>query len=191
MQPTEALMKDHRVIERLCRVLNGAASCLDSGGSIAPQVFERSLRFIREFADSYHHGREEDLLFPAMEAHGVPRNGGPTGVMIMDHQQGRESVRGLAEALKRWAGGDASAKVDVARHARAYSQLLLEHIPKEDNILYPIADSVLEPEEQDALAIKFQAVERDRIGDRYQEYVKLVEELEAEVGPSLHAARAR
>ncbi|MBI2919214.1 MAG: hemerythrin domain-containing protein [Chloroflexi bacterium] len=191
MLPTEVLMKDHRVIERLCRVLNAAAARLDTGDDADPQVFERSLRFIREFADSYHHGREEDLLFPALEAHGVPREGGPTGVMVLDHNQGRASVQAMAQALQRWATGDASARAEVARHARAYSQLLLEHIPKEDNILYPIADSVLEPEEQQALLKKFQAVETQRIGDRYQEYVKLVEELEAQVGPALRAPRSR
>lgn len=184
-------MKDHRVIERLCRVLNAAAARLETGDPVNPQVFERSLRFIREFADSYHHGREEDLLFPALEAHGVPRDGGPTGVMVLEHNQGRSSVQAMAEALKRWAAGDNSARAEVARHARAYSQLLLEHIPKEDNILYPIADGVLEPDEQQALLKKFEAVETQRIGNRYQEYVKLVEELEVQVGPAVRTGGAR
>lgn len=190
MLPTENLMQDHRVIERICRVLNAAASHLEAEGNVEPRVFEDSIRFVREFADSYHHGKEEELLFPALEAHGLPREGGPTGIMRLDHNQGRDSVRGMAEALQRWVAGDDSARSGLARHARNYSQLLLEHIPKEDNILYPIADGMLERDEQQALASKFQSVEAEKLGQgKYQDYVNLAGALEAKVSAQTPAGR--
>jgi len=181
--PTEDLKQDHRVIERVCRVLATAASRLEAGGQVSPEVFELALRFIREFADAYHHGKEEALLFPALEARGVPREGGPTGVMLIEHDQGRGFVRGMAEALEQWRAGRDAARAELARHARGYSQLLGEHIPKEDDILYPMADGVLELGEQRELMEKFQAVDGERLGEAgRQPYLELVERLETELG---------
>src|SRR3972149_3274026 len=156
--PTEALKEDHRVIEGLCRVLGHAAQRLDQGQAVPPAVFREALDFIRNFADRCHHGKEEDCLFPALEQHGIPRHGGPVGVMLGEHEEGRAFVRGMAPAL--------------ARTARAYASLLTNHIPKEDTILYPMGEGVLSPQAKAQLLERFEAVERERLGPgKHQEYI--------------------
>ena len=135
---TETLKEEHRLIERLLRVLAQAASKVERGEEVSPTDFARALDFIRNFADRCHHGKEEDCLFPALEAHGLPRHAGPVGVMLAEHEEGRGYVRGLAQALEQWQKGDKSASRAVAKNARGYAALLANHIPKEDNILYPI-----------------------------------------------------
>lgn len=180
---TGSLKEEHEVIERILRILNVACDKLERGEDVSPEIFKKAIDFIRTFADRCHGGKEEDCLFPMVEARGVPRQGGPTGVMLMEHDQGRGFVRGFAEAVEKYEKGDKSAKEAIIQNARGYSSLLSQHIPKENDILYPLADKMLGPAQQKELLEKFEKIENERIGvGKHHEYLHLVMELEKELG---------
>jgi len=179
LEPTEELKHEHRVIERVLRILEKASRRLEAGDSVPPEVFGKSIDFIRNFADKCHHGKEQDTLFPVLVEHGIPKEGGPIGVMLAEHDEGRAYVRGMAEALSKHRAGDVGAAADIAHNARGYAQLLEQHIQKEDNVLYPMAERVLSEEEKVELADKFEQVEREVMGEgKHEEYLRLVEGLE-------------
>ena len=181
LSATETLKEEHRLIERLLRVLAQAAGKVEKGEEVSPTVFARALDFIRNFADRCHHGKEEDCLFPALEAHGLPRHAGPVAVMLSEHEEGRQYVQGMAQALEQWQKGDKSASRAVARNARGYAALLANHIPKEDNILYPMGENILPEAVKKGLLEAYEGVEK-RLGEgKHHEYVRLVEELEKEL----------
>ncbi|MCL4370679.1 MAG: hemerythrin domain-containing protein [Chloroflexi bacterium] len=178
--PTEILMHEHRVIEKAIEVMREMVGILQSGKELPPMLLEETVDFIRNFADACHHAKEEGVLFMAMEARGLPRQGGPTGVMLLEHEQGRAFVRGLAEAVSRYKAGDASAKQTIIENATGYADLLTQHIQKEDTVLYPMADRILGPAEHHELIKRFEAVEAERPG-AHEKYHALVHELETEV----------
>jgi hemerythrin-like domain-containing protein len=99
---------------------------------------DQLIEFFIVFVDKCHHGKEEELLFPALEAIGVQRDGGPIGVMLAEHQQGREYVQKMNEAFSQYNEGDRAAATKLAKNARAYIALLRQHIDKENNVLFPI-----------------------------------------------------
>src|SRR3972149_9067192 len=105
MFSTENLQQEHRVIERVLHSLETAAKKLEEGKSVSPDTFDKFVDFIRNFADSCHHGKEEENLFPVLEKFGVPKEG-PIGVMLLEHDQGRSFVKGLSEAVGKYAGGE-------------------------------------------------------------------------------------
>ncbi len=179
---TEILKEEHKVIKRMLTILNVASEKLEKGEEVSPSVFKKAIDFIRIFADSCHHGKEEETLFPFIEQRGIPREGGPTGVMRMEHEQGRNFVKALASAVTKYEQGDENAKAAIIENARGYTELLAQHIPKEDDILYPLADRVLSSSEQKELSEKFESIEKERIGEgKHHEYVHLVEELEEQL----------
>jgi len=113
----------------------------------------------------------------------MPRNDGPVGVMMEEHDQGRAYVRGMDEAAKQLASGNRIAAKRAAHNARGYALLLQPHIQKEDNILYEMADQALSRTEQTELSQKFAMIETERLGkQKRQKYIRLVEELEKELG---------
>ena len=180
-RPTESLMEDHRIIERMIRVLDTVAERLNRHEEVPPDVVRRIIDFIRTFADRCHHGKEEDLLYPLAEERGIPRDGGPIGAMLDEHDAGRSYTRGMADALPRYAAGDDGGRAMLHQNAWEYSNLLSQHILKEDNILYPMIDNVLTEEDQADMTAKFEAVELERMGGtRRREYIEMVEALEAE-----------
>jgi hemerythrin-like domain-containing protein len=179
MKATEDLKSDHRGIERMLVIAEKAAQGLNAGKNIPPQVFTDAVDFLRNFADKCHHGKEETELFPAMEKAGIPRQGGPIAVMLADHDQGRAYIRAMADTSARYAAGDATAKAPLAAAVTGYVQLLRGHISKEDNILFPMADSVLPKAEQARLATAFDAIEANVMGPGVHEhYHALLDALE-------------
>jgi hemerythrin-like domain-containing protein len=85
MKPTEILSSEHRVIEQVLGCLEKIIEQARQNGRLERQPAEDAIAFFRNFADRCHHGKEEAHLFPALEAQGFPRQGGPTGVMLHEH----------------------------------------------------------------------------------------------------------
>ena len=179
MKPAiEELMDDHQVILRMLRALSGMCLRLGEGKKVVAADLDAALDFIKTFADFCHHGKEEDLLFPAMEEAGFPREGGPIAVMLSEHEQGRAHVRAFSAALERVRLGESAALNGVARSAMAYVSLLSGHIAKEDDILYPMALEAIPEARWKALKTEFDRVERERMGPRRRAgYVELVDRL--------------
>jgi len=165
--PILRLVQEHSFILRLlARIPDLIAELERDWEQAAPQV-ERILDFIRNYADRYHHAKEEDLLFAFFD-----RDSDILRVMCQDHAEGREHVREAAEGL---ASGDGER---VGIHLRAYRELLTGHIQREDTILYPWMDCSLSTRQVGELYSGCLDVER-RFGKGPAEQEAFVVELEA------------
>jgi hemerythrin-like domain-containing protein len=173
---TELLSDEHRVIERVLTVVE---KLTQTPVESAIENWKKALDFFRYFADQCHHFKEEQVLFPAMEEHGVPREGGPIGMMLTEHEEGRGYVKTMMAALTLAEARNEAAKDTLLENAGAYLRLLREHIQKEDEILFRIADDVIPPDEQKELLRSFEQHETKEMGTGvHEKYLKLVEELE-------------
>jgi hemerythrin-like domain-containing protein len=172
---TEVLKAEHRVIETVLDALEKLAKTVESS-SLAD--WEKAIDFARNFADKCHHLKEEKLLFPALEERGIPREGGPIGMMLAEHEEGRGYVRAMAAALES-AAKDAQAGRAVLRNkAAAYVRLLRAHIIKEDEVLFQMADAVLSAEDQKTLLREFEEHELREMGSGvHEKYLKFAHEL--------------
>lgn len=171
---TQLLSDEHRVIERVVEAVDSMA-----GKPIAAlEPWKKALDFIRHFADQCHHLKEEKILFPAMEEHGIPNDGGPIGMMLVEHEEARAFVRSMLAAISLIETGNAAAKDSLAGSARAYCRLLREHIRKEDEILFPMADEAIPAEEQRQLLSTFETHEAEEMGvGVHEKYLQLAAEL--------------
>ncbi|HYK89275.1 MAG TPA: hemerythrin domain-containing protein [Acidobacteriota bacterium] len=186
---TGTLRKEHEAILKMLDAAEEAARQLTSNIPVAPEILSDLLEFLRTFADRCHHSKEEDLLFPALEERGLPRQGGPIGVMLHEHEQGRSLIRQMGEASEAYAAGDANAAQIWAIAARTYAGLLRSHIMKENNILFVMAERILTQSEQEALSAAFDKVEIEKLGAGTHERLHaLMDRLLAEVFPKVKAA---
>jgi hemerythrin-like domain-containing protein len=146
MHPIDDLMQDHRTIEKALAALEWTTS------PRSVDFYEQAADFIAHFADQYHHEKEEQLLFPALAAHGIPAESGPIGCMLHDHEAGRTHLGRMRMAI---AAGDRGA---AAQAGADYAALLRAHIAKEDGVLFEMAREILPVAVIDELALKFEAV---------------------------------
>ena len=174
MKPTDILKEEHRRIELMLSILGRICQKLQADEQVDPTHLEQSIDFFKGFADKCHHMKEENLLFPAMEKKGFPREGGPIAVMLDEHTIGRKYIAAMTEALSAMKKGNTGASLDFVKAARRYISLLSEHIEKEDNVLFHMAEMYLTDEAQSALVIEFERVEREEIGTgKREEYHEL------------------
>ena len=182
MKATEVLSEEHRVIERVIGALETGTWLLSQDGTIRPEFFIEATNFIKGFADGCHHMKEEGVLFKAMVANGMPLEGSPVAAMLQEHEMGREYTRGLREAAERLKAGDQTARPDVIYNAKHYAALLRQHIGKEDQILFPMADQLIPAEQHAAVWDGFEHVEHEETGEGvHEKYLALAESLEKEV----------
>lgn len=159
MRPTDILSAEHRVIEQVLDCLDAIATRAEQKGRLCATDASDALEFFVNFSDKCHHGKEENLLFPAMERRGLSQNEGPTAVMRNEHMIGRNHVTAMKSSLDAAAEGDAAALKTFVIEARGFARMLREHIQKEDHCLFGMANSLLTAEEQTALLVAFEEVE--------------------------------
>ncbi len=164
MQATDILSAEHRVIARVIAALDAAADRLDAGFAVRPGFLQDAVRFLRDFADGYHHAKEEGVLFVALVEAGMPAQAGPVAVMLHEHDRARALTAALAAAVRRYAAGESGLAAEVAATGREYGALLAQHIRKEDGILFPMAAHMLPEFRHDALVPAFAQVEEAQIG---------------------------
>jgi hemerythrin-like domain-containing protein len=160
----EQLKAEHRAIKGMLEVLDEVCRRLQAGERAEPEHLNQLVGFFREFADGCHHGKEEEIFFPALEQAGIPKEGGPIGVMLYEHDKMREAMNGLAGAVQRYQTGDIKAAADLIRHASDYAAMLRSHIEKEHHALFKMAEAYLSPEEERGLAEQFETLEAEKMG---------------------------
>lgn len=165
MKATQELITEHNAVLVALTILEKVEAALAAKNEQAAEHLGQLLDFLRVFVDRCHHGKEEDVLFPALEQRGMPRDGGPIGVMLAEHEIGRGHVRAMSEGLDRLRRAEADALSAILEHAHAYRSLLRAHIQKENNILFPMADRLLPDDVAVSVFARFEEIERDRVGE--------------------------
>jgi hemerythrin-like domain-containing protein len=178
MKATAILIHEHDVIGQALAVLDAMAARLAGVGTVAAPDMEQLLEFFVVFADGCHHAKEEQILFPALEAAGVPRAGGPIGVMLDEHEEGRRLVGRLRKDAPAAAGGNAAARRRFAEAAHEYVALLEAHIAKENRVLFPAADIRLTEKDDREITAAFARHEEVEMGPGVHErFHRLLDEL--------------
>ena len=157
MIPTEILSKEHKNILVAIDLLSQECDAMESGTELNKEFIENAIFFIRNYADKFHHAKEEDILFKVLETDEVQEkmHCSPIRQMLHEHDMGRKLVKNMEEGIKE------NDKDKVVQNARSYCYLLKDHIHKEDDILYPMADEALSPENQESMAKEFARVEEE------------------------------
>ena len=147
MNAIELMMDEHKNIKVMLKIVRKVSLSILEGAEINYDDFKKIISFIRNYADSHHHKKEEIMLFNRMvdeigeTAEKVVKHG-----MLVEHDLGRLYVTSLSEALEDFKNGNKEAKLDIIANAVSYTNLLSRHIHKEDNVIYKFAERELKNE---------------------------------------------
>lgn len=167
--PIESLIADHRIIELVLAAMGRLADALEAGQPVDAEKLAGLVPFMRRFADAYHHGKEEERLFPLAIEYGLPPAGGPVQVMCAEHDVGRRLVGELDAAVARFLESGENAALPAA--LRAIPGFYVQHIWKEDNILFPMAIRALGAEGAARVDAAFVEVEAGAAGQDRARFV--------------------
>ena len=176
---TQALVDEHRLILRMIALLEKNAPLTAEGKYRNWQFYLDGIDFIRQYADRFHHAKEEDVLFKALVDNGMPKDNSPVAAMLMEHDQGRGFVRAMDTAVQEAQAGSSDSWQIIADNALRYAALLRDHISKEDEILYPLAERVIPETMRSGILQGYQNAEAQvsaGFGERYQTVVAQYEQ---------------
>jgi hemerythrin-like domain-containing protein len=158
MKSVDSLKAEHDLIERGLTLLARAMARLEAGQPLPEGFPQWAPRFFQRFSDHCHHAKEEDVFFPVLKQRGIPEQGGPIGVMLHEHVLGRDCVGRMREASQAQPF-DAHTFADAARK---YIPLLRQHIFKENNVLFRMAERVMSEADDADVTGRFTQVEQER-----------------------------
>jgi hemerythrin-like domain-containing protein len=152
MLPIGPLMIEHRLIERVIRVMAARVEIMETAKSATPLEVEKIVHFIQAFADRCHHGKEEDILFRELARKEIsPVHRRIMDELIGEHQLGRQLTLAISRANARYQQGEAEALAEIVDGFRRLVAFYPEHIRKEDKGFFiPIMD-YFSREEKDAM----------------------------------------
>jgi hemerythrin-like domain-containing protein len=176
--PTEILEEEHHYIQKVVGAMAVLAERLETGQDAGTATLQSIVEFMRTFADKCHHGKEETHLFTLLERKGVPVRGCPVGILTVEHQRGRALVSALASVVETYAKNGEPATKSLIQALKSLTELYPGHIWKEDYLLFPMTNKILNSEEQNDLRQKFEMVEKTIGPDVHQRFVQLSEKLE-------------
>ena len=175
MQDTwsEWLMADHEQTERVIDALEIAWR----QESPQPALVAKAVQYFAEFADACHNQKEEQHLFPRLAAAGIPSEGGPLAVMLIEHERSKQLLDSFRALGGRVVAGDGSAAEEMVAVFLEYGALLKSHYWKENDILYPMGRRALGPADDAAVVAGILAIENGLGPDTRKKYQALAEEI--------------
>jgi hemerythrin-like domain-containing protein len=171
---TQDLRKEHESILYVLKILDKMMLSDSSSAETLLRYDGELLYFLKIFADKCHHGKEENYLFIELVNKGIPNEGGPIGVMLQEHIQGRDYIAQMSQNL------DNKDLSGFNTAAAQYRDLLRRHIEKENAVLFMMADNVISEQEQDLLFEKFEQHEESVVGHGVHEKLHAMIETWAE-----------
>lgn len=140
MQVTDILVAEHEIIINRINQLK-----VDLEIPLVEKIekIKKHIEFIRVYADEYHHAKEEAIYFEWMKSKNPYLEQGPLRCMLSEHQEGRDYVNLAMESINKYQlKKDSEELVQMKNNLMNFCHLLENHIQKENEVLYVMAESL-------------------------------------------------
>ena len=176
MKPIGPLMIEHRLIERMIKLVRDGAEAMEKTGAADITSVYTAIDFIETYADRCHHGKEENILFSDLNNRQLSaEHKRILNELLEEHTRARSLTRSLEEAAGRYERGDKSAAREIASFMLKLSDFYPAHIAKEDkNFFLPCMD-YFEEKEQAKMLEEFWEFDRMLIHEKYRKVVEHME----------------
>ncbi|MCF7870447.1 MAG: hemerythrin domain-containing protein [Candidatus Omnitrophica bacterium] len=173
MMPVGPLMKEHRLIERMIRIMNANLENIKKENKVDPSFVDTTVDFIRTYADRCHHGKEEDILFRDLAKKDISAEDKRImNELIKEHTMGRNNVKKLVEAKEKYIQGNKDALKDIIFNMEILIRFYPNHIEKEDKHFFiPCMDYFAE-QERDAMLNEMWEFDKNMIHEKYSKVVE-------------------
>ena len=179
MTPTQTLKDEHVLIVKMLDIVAVCGERVKQGDFADLETILQAADFFKNYADGFHHAKEEDILFPLLA--GKANMAAPVRAYTGEHAQGRRFIQNIISAVERIKGGDRDAGALLAESIEGYRRMLARHIDKEDRGLFPSTDKILDAAEKSRLLAEFNRVDQAK-GAEADKYRRLVGELARRCG---------
>ncbi len=177
MKIFDVFRKEHEIIRQKLDDAEREGTFIGETGKVHRAALEDFLSFCKEYVDGFHQAREERYLFNKMEER-TEEEYDPVVVMLAEHDLCRKMLKLMVEVLPGTedaggikagilpepkdsdfcCGASPQSSADMLLdNLSTYIKLLRKHTQREDEIIFPLGEKILTPEELDDLERSFEA----------------------------------
>ncbi len=176
MMPIGYLMIEHRLIERMIKIITDELSRINKKNKPDLVFTDIAIDFIRTYADKCHHGKEEDILFSSLSKKQLrPEHKKIMAGLIEEHKMGRLAVGKLVNAKDKYSQGDSGALKSIKRQLKWLTEFYPKHIVKEDKGFFIPSMGYFSEQEQDGMLLEFCEFDNSPIQETYRNIVQRLE----------------
>jgi len=167
MSPTDNLMSEHDDIKELLKIMSKIAGNIKSNNVFYTSDVEDIIEFLNFFIEKSHHGKEE-VYYPKLESYGVLKDTDLLSVMMDEHTLSRNYLKDIYTCVENCKVGNYFSGEMLAESLINYVLVIENHMQKEENIIFPLADRMLSDEKQDEISKEFEKVEESLVQHGFQ-----------------------
>ena len=156
MRTIEILVEEHELILEALDYLAAARDGLEKRRRPPKEFFEKAVKFAREFADRYHHFKEEYLLFGLLAQKKEGDFDAEIGALRYGHERGRKCINAMDESIDGYDDDDEIATTRLLENLAAYISTLKRHIFSEDRVFFDLVEQELSDNDDELLLVQFQ-----------------------------------
>ncbi len=176
MLPVDILIEEHRLIERFIKLIKQEMGRIAETQKVELNFIVVAVDFFRTYADRYHHGKEEGILFKGLSQKKLTDTDEKMMLeLTMEHAYARKTVRNLESSKEAYLASKADALKDILQLLNALVELYPMHIEKEDKHFFLPSMTYFTHAEKDEMFNKFVAFDRDFTNKKYQQIVETLD----------------
>lgn len=160
--PTDILGADHRLIQTVMNAIGNLHVSLGGGKPIPMTTVQNLCEFFQQFVDGYHHEKEEHCLWPALQKKGLSAEGYPLADIIAGHKRSHRLFADWVEASGAYIATRGIAKQPLIAALQDLPRTYLGLLWEEDQLLFPIVETILTPNDQQGLFERFASIDLER-----------------------------
>lgn len=164
MNPKGVLREEHGRIMKMLAVLQRFFATLADLKEVEAQDLGALMEFFEIYVDRYHHGKEEQLVFPALSRAQTTKIDSLISSLIDDHRQARMGMELLKFNVVTLPSYGEADRNEFCERAENYVDLLRRHIRKENSELLPLIEERLSETERLQMAGQFHDLEKVILG---------------------------
>ena len=171
--PVEVLITEHKLILQAVSLMKNEAQRIQTSQTVNAAFVTTIVDFFRTYADRFHHGKEEGLLFRELSQKKMNDNDSKImKELIMEHAFARRTVTALENAKNSYVSGEKDALKDVLANLGELVKLYPAHIEKEDKHFFYPSMAYFSESEKEALGTNFSAFNHDFTDKRYKHVIE-------------------
>ena len=174
--PIDHLMKEHRLIERFIRLLKKETDRMVETEEVDSNFIVTAVDFLRTYADSCHHGKDEGILFKALSEKRLSDDDNRMmRELIAEHVYARKKVNNLEKAKESFVKGEVGSIKDTLQLVIDLIEFYPMHINKEDKQFFYSSTEYFSQQEQKEMLEEFWEFDRNLVHAKYQQITERME----------------
>lgn len=169
--PVQVLFDEHELIISAIDLAKKSEKLIDKDNALYETTVRDLIVFFRNYADKYHHYKEEEILFPEMAIQNELLAEGIIKEMLQNHEDFREMIADIEKSLNKKDYPSANATL------QKYTEALLDHIAVENDEVFQAAESLFTEDELQKMYFRFADTDRELGNERKEELAKMIEDM--------------